>query len=239
MGARLIHAVGGMGKTRLVIELCKRMRAAGWRAGFVSKSIAVDRFATLVGSKQPVLAVIDYAESRGQLRELMAVAAAWRGERSKRKLRLVLLARNADDWWTDLLRSDGPVKDLLSEEEPRHLAAVATDREALFREAVRAFAKARHKAAPECAVPSLSDVRYERALYVHMAALAVVEGREVKADALMEDTLDHEERFWREPLRELGSMGARVALEELRRAVSALTLIGGVGNGRGSEACRR
>ena len=33
--ARLIHAEGGMGKTRLAIELCKQMRAAGWRAGFL------------------------------------------------------------------------------------------------------------------------------------------------------------------------------------------------------------
>jgi hypothetical protein len=114
--ARLIHAPGGMGKTRLAIELCRQMRGKGWRAGFVPKLLGVDRFATLVEGEQPARAVLDDAESRERLGDLMELAAAQRGKWSKKRLRLILLARNADGWLTDLLRSDGPVKDLLSEE---------------------------------------------------------------------------------------------------------------------------
>ena len=120
-----------MGKTRLAIELCKRMRGAGWRVGFVPKSLGVDRLVTLLQSDEPVLAVIDYAESRGQLRELLEEAAARRGEKGTKKLRVVLLARNADEWWADLRRSDGAVKDLLSDD-PVALEAVDVDREAIF-----------------------------------------------------------------------------------------------------------
>jgi tetratricopeptide (TPR) repeat protein/nucleoside phosphorylase len=221
--AKLIHAAGGMGKTRLAMELCKRMRAARWRVGFVSKGLGVDRFATLLQSDEPVLAVIDYAEGRGQLRELLEAAAVRRGEKGKKKLRVVLLARNADEWWTDLRRSDGAVKDLLSDE-PVALRAVETDREAVFRVAVKAFAKRRDKKVPTGATPSLTNARYERVLYVHMAALALVEGREAEADRLMEDTLDHEERFWREQLHD------RVAVDDVRRTVAAVTLTGGVGS---------
>jgi tetratricopeptide (TPR) repeat protein len=225
-----------MGKTRLAIELCKRMRAAGWRVGFMPKVLGVDRFAELVQSEEPVVAVIDYAESRGQIRELLEVAAARRGEeKSKKKLRLLLLARNADEWWTDLLRSDGAVKDLLCDD-PMGLEAVDADREAVFHEAVRGLARELHQRVPESAAPSLADQQYERVLYIHMAALAAVEGGVVKADMLMEDTLDHEERFWREQLRDRGHAGERVAMDKMRRAMAALTLIGGAGSAADAHA---
>ena len=66
----------------------------------------------------------------------------------------------------------------------------------MFREAVKAFAGKEY----EGALPSLADPRYERVLYIHAAALAAAQGRAVHVDALMADTLDHEERFWREQL---------------------------------------
>ncbi|MFT3769331.1 MAG: tetratricopeptide repeat protein [Minicystis sp.] len=230
VGARLVHAAGGMGKTRLAMELCKRMRAAGWRVGFVPKGLGVDRFAALVQSDEPVLAVIDYAEGRGQLGELLEVAAARRGEdKSKKKLRVLLLARNAEEWWADLRRSDGAVKALLSDE-PVELKPVGMDREAVFREAVQAFARAQNKKVPEVEVPNLADSRYERVLYVHMAALAAVEGGAADADRLMEDTLDHEERFWRQQL------PVRAAVDDMRRVVAAMTLVGGIGSATEARA---
>ena len=181
VGARLVHAAGGMGKTRLAVELCRRMRDEGWRVGFVPKAVGVDRFAMLVESEQPVMAVIDYAEGRGQLRDLLAVAAARNGEKGKKKLRLLLLARNAEEWWAYLRGSDGAVKELLGDE-PVALKAVEVEREAVFREAVTTLGRERNKKAPEGAVPSLADPRFERVLYVHMAALVAVEGGTVEAD---------------------------------------------------------
>jgi nucleoside phosphorylase len=222
--ARLIFAAGGMGKTRFAIELGRQMRERRWRAGFINEG---NQLSELLESEWPALAVLDYAESRPELREVLKRVA---GRRGKKALRLVLLARNAGDWWTDLQSSDGAVKDLLCQEEPRELQEVTADREVTFREAVKAFAGAEHKMVPEGATPSLVDPRYERVLYVHAAALTTVEGREVKVGALMEETLDHEERFWREQLRERGHAGKRRALHKMRLAVAGLTLIGGVGS---------
>src|SRR5262249_563848 len=142
-----IHAAGGMGKTRLAIELCKQMREAAWRAGFLRENKKLDE---LLESHRPVLAVLDYAESRPDLREMLASVA---GRRGMKAMRLVLLSRNADEWWTDVLRSGTSIKNMLSEEEPLALPSVTPDRETVFREAVTAFAGKEYNGP----LPSLTD----------------------------------------------------------------------------------
>ncbi len=218
--ARLIHAAGGMGKTRLAIELCEQMGKAGWRTGFLREG------AELVGlleSHRPVLAVLDYAESRPDLGNVLEGVA---GRRGKKAVRFLLLSRNADAWWTDLLRSNAAVKTMLSEEEPIALPSATPDREAVFREAVMAFAGKGYTGP----LPSLEHPRYERVLYVHAAALATAQERPVHVDALMEDTLDHEEHFWREQLPD------RLVVDDMRLVVAALTLTGGVGSAADAHA---
>jgi nucleoside phosphorylase/tetratricopeptide (TPR) repeat protein len=227
--ARLIHAAGGMGKTRLAIELCRQMREKRWRAGFLAEG---DKLGELMESDRPVLAVIDYAESRAGLREMLKSVA---GRHPKKVLRVVLLARNADEWWSYLLGSDGAVKDMLSDEEPLGLPSITKDREAIFREAVKAFTGREY----EGVVPSLTDSTYKGVLYVHAAALAIVRGPPVHIDALMEDTLEHEERFWQKQLHDRGHAGERKALHKMRLAVAALTLKGGVHNKAQAEALTR
>jgi nucleoside phosphorylase/tetratricopeptide (TPR) repeat protein len=213
---RLIHAAGGMGKTRLGIELCRRMReASGWRAGFLREGAKVDE---VIDEDRAALVEIDYAESRVGLGDVLAKVAAARGR--KKALRVLLLARNADAWWADVMRADGAVKDLLCEEEGIELRAVTPDPVTIFGEAVAAFAQVKGKQAPKVEAPSFEDKRYGRVLYVHAAALAAVEGRDVKINALMEDTLDHEERFWRAKIE-------RENIDDMRQVVAGLTLTGG------------
>src|SRR5262249_8322687 len=144
--------------------------------------------ADLLESHRPVLAVLDYAESRHDLRDMLASVA---GRRGMKAMHLVLLSRNADEWWTEVLRSNAAVKDMLSEVEPLGLRSVTPDREAIFHGAAAAFAGKEY----EGDLPSLEDPRYARVLYVHAAALACARGREVHVDGLMEDTLDHEEHL--------------------------------------------
>ena len=216
--ARLIHAAGGMGKTRLTIELCKQMREQGWRVGFLRED---KKLADLLESHRSVLAVIDYAESRPDLHEVLAGVA---GRRGKKVMRVVLLSRNADEWWTDVLRSNAAIKDMLSEEEPLALPSVTPDREVVFREAVTAFAGEAY----DGPLPGLEHRRYERVLYLHAAALATAQKRPVHVDALMEDTLDHEEHFWRDQLPDRGRIQKQNALYKMRLAVAELTLKGGV-----------
>ena len=215
--ARLIHAEGGMGKTRLAIELCKQMGVMGWRTGFLREGAGL---VELLESHRPVLAVLDYAESRPDLGEVLAGVA---GRRGKKAVRLLLLSRNADAWWTEVLRSDAALKNMLSEEEPLALPSVTPDRETVFREAVSAFAGRAY----EGPLPSLEHPRYERVLYVHAAALATAQARPVHVDALMEDTLDHEEHFWRDQLPDGGRIQKQKAVRKMRLAVAELALKGG------------
>lgn len=213
---RLVHADGGMGKTRFAIELCKSMRDAGWRAGFLRDGKAL---ADLLERDKPALAVIDYAESRQGLREMLRAVAD-----RKQRIRILLLARNADQWWADLIQSDGYVGDLLRGHDPIELGSVTPDKETMFREAASAFAECPYLGA----IPRLVDKRYDRVLYIHAAALAAAQGRPVEIDKLMEETLDHEERFWQEALRSRGDRARRDAVHKMRLAVAGLTLRGGV-----------
>ena len=164
----------------------------------------------LLESRQPVLAVLDYAESRLDLGEVLKGVA---GRRGKKAVRLLLLSRNADEWWKDVLRSNTAIKNMFSEEEPLALPSVTPDRKAAFREAVKVFAGKEYKGL----LPSLEHPRYERVLYLHAAALATAQERPVHVDALMEDTLDHEEHFWREQLSDGGRIRKQNAVRKMRR----------------------
>jgi hypothetical protein len=228
--ARLFHAAGGMGKTRLFIELGKQLRGRGRRAGFLRRGATPERLAELAASERPALVVIDYAECRPDLVELLEPIARLRAEGGPGRLRLVLLARNAGDWWADLLQREGAVKDLLGDHVPVELgpfAPAGAERDEAFRKAVARFAAELGEAAPSAPPPALEDPRYDRALYVGMAALAAVGGQPVLAETLMADTLDHEERFWIDAFAPRPALEERLLRARIRRVVAALTLTGG------------
>lgn len=70
--ARLFYGLGGIGKTRLMAHWCALLRNRGWQAGFLREPAPVDWFERLCAVHQPTLVVIDYAESRAHLQELLA-----------------------------------------------------------------------------------------------------------------------------------------------------------------------
>src|SRR5260221_901764 len=94
LGLQLMVGAGGSGKTRLMLEACKRLATAGWQAGFLRKQGDLDRLARL-GAASKLLVVVDYAETRRP--EVTAlVKMAMRG-RSAHPIRIVLLARAAGE----------------------------------------------------------------------------------------------------------------------------------------------
>jgi nucleoside phosphorylase/tetratricopeptide (TPR) repeat protein len=232
VAARLIHAEGGAGKTRLAIEWIRRRRAQGWAAGFLGKDVPEDWFERLWALGRPVLAVLDYAESRSGLQAaLLRVLryAQQEGSGTLRRVRLLLLARNAGGWWQSLRQSDEALGAWLSEG-PYALPPLATqvdEREKVFQEAAERFARARGKTYPPRTTAQWGDARFERVLYLHMAALATVEGLEFQAHTLMDTVLDHEERFWETRARQEDV--ARAFERSLaRQVVAAATLRGGL-----------
>src|SRR4051812_27885475 len=91
-GVRLYTGAGGMGKTRLFIEICQQLLAKRWRAGFLDHRVASAPqaiWSKLVHQPDPLLLVIDYAETRraelvALLREVFLVG-------DERRVRIVLL----------------------------------------------------------------------------------------------------------------------------------------------------
>lgn len=64
VAVRLLHGLGGMGKTRLGIELVDRLRRQGWDAGFLlgeADDAPEQAFSDLLAGRQPLLVVVDSA----------------------------------------------------------------------------------------------------------------------------------------------------------------------------------
>jgi trypsin-like peptidase len=104
---------GGVGKTRLVTELLRRLAqprpgdpaARGWSGGFLADTPRQQppHYGMLATGKYPLLIVIDYAETRrGQVDQILDVLAARRGGQP---VRVLLLARGRDNWWPLLRRA--------------------------------------------------------------------------------------------------------------------------------------
>jgi hypothetical protein len=90
-GVRLVTGPGGVGKTRLSVELCARLEPQGWRCVRVGdKAEATALAAARRAWSGPVLLVVDYAETRLGLGELLRAVAAEAGP-----VRVLLLARSA------------------------------------------------------------------------------------------------------------------------------------------------
>ena len=230
VAVRLIHAEGGVGKTRLAIEWIRRLRGQGWVAGFLPKEVPEDWFERLWALGQRALVVIDYAESRSELKTaLMRVLryAQQEGSGTLRRVRLLLLARNAGDWWQSLQQSDAALGPWLGEPlELTPLTHEVGERERVFHEAAERFAKQRGKTYQRHAGVPLTDARFDRVLYLHMAALAAVEGSRFEAHTLMDVVLDHEERFWEARAR-LDDVKLTFQRTLARQVVAAATLRGG------------
>jgi tetratricopeptide (TPR) repeat protein/nucleoside phosphorylase len=234
VAVRLLHAEGGAGKTRLAIEWIRRRRALGWAAGFLSKEVPEDWFERLWGLGQQVLVVIDYAESRSELRAVllrMVRYAQQGGAGALRRVRLLMLARNAGDWWQSLRQSDAALEAWLGVTPPWELTPLASEvdeRERVFHEAAERFAKRKGKVYERRTSVHLADTRFRRVLYLHMAALATVEGLEFKTNDLMKVVLDHEERFWETRAARLSVLTLSSQRAMARQVVAAATLRGGL-----------
>jgi hypothetical protein len=228
---RLYTGAGGMGKTRLALELCRRMRDDGWQVGLLAPDPArspAEVWQDLQARARPTLTVVDYAESR---REILVPLLRELYRSREGRFRVLLLAREALDWWEQLKREGEGVGDLLSGPATRWFMLTALgkskeEREGSYRLAAEAFSKRLDKPAPEEAPEGLDERFYERVLLLHMRALADVEGAGLEdRDDILDYILKREERFW-------GRLAKARHLPEalaqgIRRAMAAINLGGG------------
>ncbi len=92
---RLVIGPAGVGKTRLAVELARQMRARGWRTSWVGTGS--DAHAALTMSHRKVLLIVDYADERQDLDQLLV-----RLTTQQPQARLLLLARSAGAWCDQL-----------------------------------------------------------------------------------------------------------------------------------------
>jgi nucleoside phosphorylase/tetratricopeptide (TPR) repeat protein len=254
IAARLLHAEGGAGKTRLAIEWVRRRRERHDVAGFLWPDPERDWLERLCAAGTPVVIVIDYAESRGDLvAVLRRVARLAESAAARPRIRILLLARNAGDWWAALLQHHADIAARWIDREPVELAPLAVspaERAAVFAEAATAFARVRRLARPPRPPAALDDPRFQRALYLHMAALTAVERAQdgaspapavargvLDAGALLDRVLDHEERFWVRQASDRDAVALAVPLA--RQLVAAATLRGGLSRDEARALCVR
>ncbi len=194
---RLIYGNGGLGKTRLMVEVAASLRQEhGWQAGFLDRppeddGIARQRWQALEqlmthGDHRGVLIVMDYAEARQKELCQLAERLSQRGQDEGKAVRLVLLTRSAGDWWTMLIDENDALRRLFRSRpgEPAAMLmptmAKGHERIESFHASVRALepmmraqgylARADDLPVPRLARLATSD-RYERPLAIQMEAM--------------------------------------------------------------------
>ncbi len=262
---RLLHGPGGIGKTRLLIDLAAQLRREhGWRAGFVERvppqaddaqrrqrRQALQQLVEL-GPEPGLLLVLDYAEGR---REELTELAEWienRVEPTRRPLRLVLLARGAGEWW-QRLTEERPEVQVLFGERPSWPALVAlppfdspAQRLALFDAACAAYRPVLQQQGLACpAGDAPEDLRQRiasgekrsRPLSIQMEALVWLAGGAGHGGAGgVAGLLDQVLGLERRHWATVCGALDEATLTELERGVAQLTLVQGVPEAAAADA---
>jgi hypothetical protein len=236
IGVHLYTGAGGIGKTRLIHEACSRMQANGWTAGFLATnttSVTGQVWTAVIRRCQPLLVAVDYAETRqGDVCRLLREVV----KADDSRVRIVLLARSADDWWERIKTEGDGVGDLLAGPATQRfpigaLASTATERIRSYKLALSKFSEILGPASDDASVggvPADIDAQYYRiVLLLHMAALAAVEGVQVTGDqGVLDWMLSREKRFWAKQAA-IHQLPPDV-LDAIESAMALITLGGGV-----------
>ena len=204
LSVRLVTGPAGQGKTRLALELCRQRIQSDWYAGFLDSDVESNRLPAIWQAlrklNQPLLIVIDYAETR-QTAFLALLNAALQTQ-AELPIRMLLLARDAGEWWDNLPSRDRLCEPLLSGSAtsgPFRLPALyvaETDRREAYKRALHAFGQTLGVSAPDI-YPDLIGEHFERPLYVQIAALLAFYGEsQTTAQGLTKALLNHERRYW-------------------------------------------
>ena len=233
---RLVTGPGGVGKTRLAVELVERMKQQGWTCERVADGKEGEAITALRAvTRGRALLVVDYAETRVRLKQLLTALAGNHGD----DVRVLLLARSAGDWWEQLGGEEPAVWDLVHAAKKAELAlpaVVAADLSDADIIALAVTSFAQELGLPEKTVEIYggTGTGRRRVLDLHAAALVAVLAEAgtgtVRIDirTVLGELLRHEQHLWYYSARAAGlsdGPDGMLALM-LRQVVAAGCLLG-------------
>ncbi|HSH86563.1 MAG TPA: tetratricopeptide repeat protein [Methylophilus sp.] len=237
---RILTGAGGSGKTRLALELCYSYQELGWVTGFLNSNVGINHVPSIIQSIQssatPILIIIDYAETRQPLFTSILKSILKANKLIQTfPIRILLLAREAGEWWDRLLSADAICEAFLNSKAttgPQSLGNIHLEhleRERAYLNAQLAFANKLGLQPPKT-IPPLNGDHLGRPLYLHMAALMALYGeRPENASTLTDSLLNHESRYWQALLKQNAYL--RILQSYVpERLVALTTLTGGFQN---------
>jgi tetratricopeptide (TPR) repeat protein len=242
----LLVGGGGVGKTRMALQLGEDLKAHDWSVRVVGADREADALPTMRAvspPKRPIFLVVDYAETRTGLVELLREVA-----RDPARVRLLLVARSVGDWWVQLGSDVAAVRQLV-QAAPRWELSPRVDPSRssaeLVRSAVPHFAAALNVAPPAAVEVSVPDDA--PLLVVHAAALVAVlrsQDRGTPAGqrtndigAVLDELLGHEMHYWERSAARAGLGGLSPVV--LQRAVAVACLFSAVDESDAAALLRR
>jgi tetratricopeptide (TPR) repeat protein len=260
----LLHAAGGLGKTRALIEIAEELTSAhGWLAGFVPRDVrgagrelsegALERLILGGRDAKGLMVIVDYAESRQDDVIWLADRLVRRAETVPTPARLVLLSRGSGVWWRELLLRSQSLQDLCSvggeayDEISLPEAIAAPRRRALFEASLSAFRARRGSIdKQQSATAALSadlvyaletESDYDRPLAVQIAALLQAFGVDIDGHHSMARLLDRVLGLEYEHWDKALKITGQPGLQKaLKMGIAQTTLVGGADNAEAAQA---
>jgi hypothetical protein len=225
----VLAGAGGVGKTRLALQIAGEWAATGRERMLVAAGQEAEALKRVrAATSGPALLVVDYAETRTGLGDLLRAALDDPGQ-----VRVLLLARSLGEWWDRLTEESAPaVAQLLSAASTIHLDTPIEDvPDADLAAAAVPFFAAELGVPPPSPAFELPPQRVP-VLVLHAAALVAVLRamtsppgplRVAATEGVLGELLEHEARYWR---RSATSAGLPEDGRVLKAVVAGAILLG-------------